>query len=376
MIVAANTTAKAAVKAVGRTYAVRAVRWVHGWELHVDGIGVTQVRTLDHAEQQVRDLIATELDLDDSAVVTAHIEIRPDLGELNQRIDRARHDTEDAAVAQVQAAQQARDLVADLRSLGLSVSDTATILGISRGRVSQLTTRESADRSAGGPGPHTSVDEIHAALRHRGYPDPIDTDLAAAIVGKWGLASTSITDSATTEDGGSDVGGGGRAVALQRVAEALSAAQVTAYAAEHDLPVRSTPSRSSNSMTTPAQVLTEPTARQARPVDPDQYALAVDGAQTMLFDQPAPCPVLPGLVLDGVAVDPAGRHHLALTLRRDDQVVIRVHLGPDEAMIARRGLIIVTALRSHGDLDGPEHSIAILTWLATCWATFHEELTP
>lgn len=119
----------------------------------------------------------------------------------------------------------------------------------------------------------------------------------------------------------------------------------------------------------------EPTIRRGL-VDSDRYALAVDGAQTMLFDQPEPCPALPGLVLDGVAVDPTGRHHLAVTLRRDDQVVVRVHLGPDDAMIARRGLIIVTALRSRGDLDGTEHSIAILAWLAACWATFHEELTP
>lgn len=220
-------------EAAGAAYSVRAVRWAQGWELHVDGVGVTQVRTLDHADQQVRDLIATELDLDDGATVSTDIVIRPDLGELNQRIDRVRHDTEEAAVAQVRAAHQARDLVADLRSLGLSVSDTATILGISRGRVSQLTTREPAPREPA-PSPAGSVGEIQAALRRRGYPDPIDTALAAAIVGRWGLASSRITDTATA-DGGSSVGG---EVALHRVAEALSAAQVTAYAAEHDLPVR------------------------------------------------------------------------------------------------------------------------------------------
>ena len=31
------------------TYDVRAVPWAEGWELHVDGAGVTQVRTLDKA---------------------------------------------------------------------------------------------------------------------------------------------------------------------------------------------------------------------------------------------------------------------------------------------------------------------------------------
>jgi len=30
-------------------YAVRAERWAQGWEVDVDGVGVTQVRTLDQA---------------------------------------------------------------------------------------------------------------------------------------------------------------------------------------------------------------------------------------------------------------------------------------------------------------------------------------
>ena len=39
------------------TYTVRATRWAHGWELHIDGVGVTQSRNLDGAEQMVRDYI-------------------------------------------------------------------------------------------------------------------------------------------------------------------------------------------------------------------------------------------------------------------------------------------------------------------------------
>ena len=34
---------------------VTAKRWKHGWELHIDGVGVTQSRTLDTAGQMVRD---------------------------------------------------------------------------------------------------------------------------------------------------------------------------------------------------------------------------------------------------------------------------------------------------------------------------------
>jgi hypothetical protein len=39
------------------TYGVRARRWAHGWELHVEGVGVTQSRNLDGAERMVRDYI-------------------------------------------------------------------------------------------------------------------------------------------------------------------------------------------------------------------------------------------------------------------------------------------------------------------------------
>ena len=46
------------------TYNVTAKRWKHGWELHIDGVGVTQSRTLDTAEQMVRDYIETLTDQD------------------------------------------------------------------------------------------------------------------------------------------------------------------------------------------------------------------------------------------------------------------------------------------------------------------------
>lgn len=38
-------------------YEVRAKRWEHGWELHIDGLGVTQSRTLAGAEPMVRGYI-------------------------------------------------------------------------------------------------------------------------------------------------------------------------------------------------------------------------------------------------------------------------------------------------------------------------------
>jgi hypothetical protein len=39
-------------------YSVRPVPWERGWELHVDGVGVTQSGSLDAAEAMARDFIA------------------------------------------------------------------------------------------------------------------------------------------------------------------------------------------------------------------------------------------------------------------------------------------------------------------------------
>ncbi|WP_436701219.1 hypothetical protein [Nocardioides sp. BYT-33-1] len=41
------------------TYQVTARRWQHGWELHIDGEGVTQTPSLTTAEDQVRAFLAT-----------------------------------------------------------------------------------------------------------------------------------------------------------------------------------------------------------------------------------------------------------------------------------------------------------------------------
>lgn len=46
-----------------KTYSVRARPWEHGWELHIDGLGVTQSRTLRDAGMMARDYIALDLDV-------------------------------------------------------------------------------------------------------------------------------------------------------------------------------------------------------------------------------------------------------------------------------------------------------------------------
>lgn len=118
-----------------KAYQVTAKRWAHGWELHIEGVGVTQSRTLAGAEQMVRDYIATLYDLDE---VTEEVVITPELGDLSERAARARRRVREAEEARRTAAREAREAVRAMRAEGISVSDTAKILGVSRGRVSEL----------------------------------------------------------------------------------------------------------------------------------------------------------------------------------------------------------------------------------------------
>ena len=116
-------------------YTARAKRWKHGWELHVDGVGVTQSRTLDTAERQVLDFVESLLGRDTSG---DSVGVVVDLGELGVRLTEARRKSDEATKLQLVAAAQSRAAVHEMRGVGLSVSDIAALLHVSRGRVSQL----------------------------------------------------------------------------------------------------------------------------------------------------------------------------------------------------------------------------------------------
>lgn len=117
-----------------KRYAVNARRWERGWELHVAGIGVTQVRTLDQAVGQVCDLIET---MTGTVATEDHVTLRLDLGGLETAAVHARQASDEAEARRSEAARAIRKVAGDLRGAGLSVTDIATILGVSRGRVSQ-----------------------------------------------------------------------------------------------------------------------------------------------------------------------------------------------------------------------------------------------
>lgn len=119
------------------TYTARAVRWQHGWELHIDGYGVTQSHTLADAPAMARDYLATRLDNDD--ISESDIQIVPDLGTaINTRIAAVRTARAEADRARDVAAAESRQVVAALKGDGLSGREIALILGISQQRVSQL----------------------------------------------------------------------------------------------------------------------------------------------------------------------------------------------------------------------------------------------
>ena len=118
------------------TYSVHARRWAHGWELHIDGVGVTQSRNLDGAEQMVRDYIESLTGRD---TISDKVTIKPEVGDgLDEATQAAREAVTAADRAVREAAMQSRKAARDLKDAGLSGRDIAAILRVSAQRVSQL----------------------------------------------------------------------------------------------------------------------------------------------------------------------------------------------------------------------------------------------
>lgn len=118
------------------TYNVVAKRWRHGWELHIEDLGVTQSRNLADADAMARDYIALDLDI---PAKSFDVRVIPEIGEgVDELIKRTRDEIVAAARAQTRAAESSRALVKKLKLLGLSGKDTALVLGVTPQRVSQL----------------------------------------------------------------------------------------------------------------------------------------------------------------------------------------------------------------------------------------------
>jgi len=98
------------------------------------------VRTLDQAEPRIRAL----LDTDEPGVGhgDVDIEVVPLLGDALTRVREAQAAAAAAQAATMKAAGLMRSAVRDLRRQGLSVTDVAHLLGVTRGRVSQIGERD------------------------------------------------------------------------------------------------------------------------------------------------------------------------------------------------------------------------------------------
>ncbi|MCT2587541.1 hypothetical protein [Actinophytocola gossypii] len=124
------------------SYLVVAKRWARGWELHVDGVGVTQVATLSKADATAREYIALALDLDDETSFA--VDIVPQLDdELAKQVEVARAQVREAERRQREAAAKQREVAKQLERSGLSGREIAAVLGLTPQRVSQLIGRSS-----------------------------------------------------------------------------------------------------------------------------------------------------------------------------------------------------------------------------------------
>jgi hypothetical protein len=118
------------------TYETIAKRWKHGWELHIEGVGVTQSRTLLDAEPMVRDYVALLLDVPEDSF---DVKVTPEIGAgVDGELIGLREADLEAEAAQERAAVQRRKVAHRLDSLGLSGREIAAVLKVSPQRVSQL----------------------------------------------------------------------------------------------------------------------------------------------------------------------------------------------------------------------------------------------
>lgn len=115
---------------------VEATRWARGWELEISEHEHTQVRRLSDARQQVVDYLDTVYPQVDHS--DWEINIVPSLDGLGEQIKAAKDASKAAAQAQEDAAAQTRAVVRQLLADGVSGTDAAIIMGVSKGRISQL----------------------------------------------------------------------------------------------------------------------------------------------------------------------------------------------------------------------------------------------
>lgn len=122
-----------------RTYNAVASREGKYWVVTVEGVGVTQARRLAEVKHMAADLVSV---MTDRPVEESDVHVVPRLRPgLSTRVAAARAAAAEADAAQRQAGALNRAVARDLLDEGLSSTDTAEVLGLSRQRISQLVHR-------------------------------------------------------------------------------------------------------------------------------------------------------------------------------------------------------------------------------------------
>lgn len=107
------------------------------WELHIDGVGVTQARNLHaDADEMIRSRISMEADA--PTAPTGYRIVAQITDEIDAMVTEAQESSREAELAVALSAQMNRASARNLQSAGLSGQDIAAVLGISPQRVSQL----------------------------------------------------------------------------------------------------------------------------------------------------------------------------------------------------------------------------------------------
>jgi hypothetical protein len=119
-----------------KVYNVRAKRWLRGWELHVQGVGVTQARTLRQADVVLRDYIA--LMVGERQAKFADFVVVHEVGGLEHRVAKTQAAAERLAREQEQVAADYRRVAVELKRKGLTGEDAARVMQVSPQRYSQL----------------------------------------------------------------------------------------------------------------------------------------------------------------------------------------------------------------------------------------------
>jgi len=109
---------------------------------------------------------------------------------------------------------------------------------------------------------------------------------------------------------------------------------------------------------------TSPTTATSTPTH-----FAVPAGREWLLDDPAHCPAFGALTFDGVVADAADQLHLVLRTTST-----RAHLGPDRDVVARRALILATALHDGTARLPPNRAAAVVQWVMECWDALQDEI--